>query len=193
MCQMSDTRGQQEPLSLDEVIAHNVRRLREARSWSVTELAAALGVGRHAVYDYERPRRGRQHAFLWAELVRLCSVLECSLFELVLPKLEIQLDVPTRMLRGRETKVIHGPRETLESGDLEGFRTLPATRTDLSWLLFHLSPEALDKKILADYLHKEVERRRTEALAVAQEVWEQFGGQPDFIFDPANGDDEEPS
>lgn len=73
-------------LRFDEVVAANVRRIREEQGLSVAELAKKLGLGRHVVYDFERPRQGAaQRAFLWSEIVTLCAVLDVTIFELVLP------------------------------------------------------------------------------------------------------------
>lgn len=74
-------------MSFDEVVAANLRRIREEKGLSVAELAEALGVGRHAVYDFERPRKGaQQRQFLWSEIVNLCAVFDVTIFELVLPE-----------------------------------------------------------------------------------------------------------
>jgi hypothetical protein len=76
-------------MNLDEIVAQNVTRLREDKSppWSVAELAKLLGVSRHRVYDYERPRKGaQQRPFLWQEIVNLCGVFNVTIFELVLPE-----------------------------------------------------------------------------------------------------------
>ena len=74
------------PMSFDEVVAANVRRIREDQGLSVAKLAKKLGLGRHVVYDFERPRPGAaQRAFLWSEIVTLCTVLGVTIFELVLP------------------------------------------------------------------------------------------------------------
>jgi hypothetical protein len=61
----------------------------------VAELAEKLGVSRHRVYDYERPRKGaKQRSFLWQEIVNLCAVFDVTIFELVLPE-EGRRTVPT--------------------------------------------------------------------------------------------------
>ncbi len=76
-------------MNLNEIVAQNVTRLREddSRGWSVAELAKLLGVSRHRVYDYERPRKGaQQRPFLWQEIVNLCGVFNVTIFELVLPE-----------------------------------------------------------------------------------------------------------
>lgn len=71
---------------LDQVIAENVRRLREERRLSVAQLAARCGVHHQTIRDYEGARRGgRQRPFLWSELVRLCVAFEVTIFDLVLP------------------------------------------------------------------------------------------------------------
>jgi transcriptional regulator with XRE-family HTH domain len=69
----------------DEVIADNLRRIREEAGLSPGELADRLpGVSRTTIYDYERPRQGRKaHRFTWTELLALSRALECSISELV--------------------------------------------------------------------------------------------------------------
>lgn len=71
----------------DEIIAANVRRIREdEKKWSVSTLASELGLPKHVVYDMERPRKGqKQRSFSWIDLVALCKALETNLYELVLP------------------------------------------------------------------------------------------------------------
>lgn len=74
-------------LRLNETVAGNVTRLREAKGWSRGDLASRLGVGPHVARDYERPRKGApQRQFLWEEIFNLCAVLEATIFELVLPE-----------------------------------------------------------------------------------------------------------
>lgn len=70
---------------LDDVVAANVRRLREERNLSVIELANLLNVRRELVYDYERKRAGRQRPFHLVDLYRLCVGLDVTLFDLLLP------------------------------------------------------------------------------------------------------------
>lgn len=73
-------------MNLDEVVAANVRRLREQKGWSVADLAERVGVRRQVAYDFERARPGQtQRAFKWSEIVRLCEVFHATLFDLVLP------------------------------------------------------------------------------------------------------------
>ena len=72
--------------TLDQVIASNVTRLREAKRWTMNDLADRLGVSRHDVLAYEGRRADRpQRPFRWTELVTLCYALEVTLYELVLP------------------------------------------------------------------------------------------------------------
>lgn len=72
--------------SHDEIVARNLRRIREEKKISVAELANRIGVGKHRIYDFERPRAGAaQRQFLWSEIVLLCAGLGVTIFELVLP------------------------------------------------------------------------------------------------------------
>ena len=71
-------------MTLDQVVAANVKRIRKIRRLSIDALAHRLGVNRHVVYDFEGRRRDRpQRPFRWVELVGLCSALQVTLFELV--------------------------------------------------------------------------------------------------------------
>ena len=71
---------------MDEAVAANVKKLREARKWTTADLADRLRIGRHVARDYERPRKGaQQRQFLWEEIVNLCAVFNVTIFELVLP------------------------------------------------------------------------------------------------------------
>jgi transcriptional regulator with XRE-family HTH domain len=110
-------------MTVDEVIARNVRRVREARGLSVGQLADRLSVGRHLVYDYERPRPGaEQRQFLWSDLVKLCGALQITVFELVLP--------PT----GEEVDML-GPAVT-ELFPIAAEVTGQDARSRLGWMLF---------------------------------------------------------
>jgi transcriptional regulator with XRE-family HTH domain len=72
--------------TVDEVIAANVRRIREEKGLSVAELAERMTVGRHLIYDFERPRPGAdQRQFLWRDVVNLCLALGVTVFDLALP------------------------------------------------------------------------------------------------------------
>lgn len=85
--------------TLDQVIAYNVRRLREERGWSRGWLAAYLGVGRHYVYDLEGGRADRsQREFKWSDLVGLCAVFQVTLFDLVLPPEGVILSTDPRWI-----------------------------------------------------------------------------------------------
>ncbi len=75
-----------QPRTDDQIVARNIRRIREEKGLSVADLAKSIGVGKHRVYDYERPRAGAaQRQFLWSEIVLLCAGLDVTIFELVLP------------------------------------------------------------------------------------------------------------
>lgn len=120
-------------MNLDEVVAANVRRIREDQKLSVADLADRLHVGRHIVYDYERPRPGAgQRQFLWSDLVKLCDALKVTLYELVLPP----------------------AGETVTSGTI-GLSALARTardqdsRTRLGWMLFGLNVGEAESKTLS--------------------------------------------
>lgn len=124
-------------MTIDEMIARNVRRVREARGLSVAQLAARLKVGRHLVYDYERPRPGaEQRQFLWSDLLKLCSSLQVTLFELVLPPAGVELERP-------------GMVEELWpiAADVTG----KDARSRLGWLLFGVDGNKLDPDALATF------------------------------------------
>ena len=73
-------------MTLDEVIARNVTRLRKAKEWTMPTLARKLEVTRHDVLAYEGRRHDRpQRPFRWSELVELCYIFGVTLYELVLP------------------------------------------------------------------------------------------------------------
>lgn len=73
-------------MTIDELVAKNVKRLRGEAGLSVGEFARRLGVSRALAYDMERSRKDRtQRKFSWDDLVRLCGALEVTIFELVLP------------------------------------------------------------------------------------------------------------
>jgi hypothetical protein len=57
---------------LDEIVAANVRRLREDNKWKPSTLASEMGLPKHVVYDMERPRKGQQQrGFSWTVFVNM--------------------------------------------------------------------------------------------------------------------------
>lgn len=159
-------------MTIDEVIAQNVRRIRKDRGLSIQGLAKVLGVGSHVVYDYERPRRGQpQRGFTWADLVGLCFALHTTLFELVLPdEGEVLDDVrPGRLeLRARAVEV--------GADDLAG--TIDAdSRAVLGWALFGFKPSLLAPQSLALLPEKwrgELDRRADVMLSITEEIWKRL-------------------
>lgn len=72
--------------TFDQVVAENVRRLRDDEEWSMAELAERLGKKPHDVLAFEGQRNDRsQRPFRWTELVELAYVFRVPLFDLVLP------------------------------------------------------------------------------------------------------------
>ena len=136
--------------TLDQVIASNVTRLREANRWTMNDLADRLGVSRHVVLAYEgrRADRGAQRPFRWTELVTLCYALEVTLYELVLPA---DSDTEVR-------DPAFGPLKVLEVVALGWPR-----RNDLGYGLFGLPGETLlhidTLKGFEKWVQKETDRR----------------------------------
>jgi transcriptional regulator with XRE-family HTH domain len=138
------------------LIAANVKRLRlgpnqDNPKYSVAEFAERLHVGRHAVYDYERPRRGRRHSFTWSELVALCAALECSLFELVLPGEGETVDLPEWVAHGKDIEAppVDLNLEGVDLHDIDrepefGLVVVPYPgRDELSRVVFHLPADTI--------------------------------------------------
>jgi len=133
-------------MTVDEVIAWNVRRVREIRGLSVVQLADRLSVGRHLVYDYERPRPGAdQRQFLWSDLVKLCSALQVTLLELVLPP------------EGEEVDML-GPAVT-ELFPIAADATGDDARSRLGWMLFGVPAKYLHAEALATFAKLAYEER----------------------------------
>jgi len=136
-------------MDIDRVVAHNLRRLREEKGVSVAELARDLGVGKHLIYDFERPRRGKeQRQFLWSEIVMLCRGLGVTIFELVLPASGEAMGIPGSMGGSQEFQQWWNPDE-------RGF---------LMETLFGIQfePEDIDK--LVDMRQRRVEKMAGELL-----------------------------
>ena len=125
--------------TLDEIIAGNVRRLREdKKDWTITQLARALGVRRPVVYDMEGARNDRsQREFKWSDLVALCGVLETTLFELVLPP--------------EGVKVAGAHPRMIPEGDIEAWPFRSFGRDGLSGHLFGVGVEMLSPEVLEQF------------------------------------------
>ena len=172
----------------DEIIARNVTRLREQeqRGWSKSSLARRLGVTKHVVHAYEGGRvtnaeesgqEGRaQRPFRWQELIELCYVLGCTLYELVLPNdPDTRVDVIHDSILG-ENIVPDMPLLSSPDG-----QTGPRSE-ELGLRLFRYPGDKLlesDKlKVLVD---KESERRRVVAQEM-QDKFAEFGRQIEEMF-----------
>ena len=155
-------------VTFDQVIARNVQRLREARQLSVTRLAEKMKVNRKTIYDYEH-RSGRPHAFKWSEMFRLCAVLECSVFELVLPgedeKVSVRVPFSGRVewdLSGLDPQ----SRQLLDNLDpasveVEDMPEIgPIGREEIARIAFHLTADVLPGRLdqLAERLSEQVRK-----------------------------------
>lgn len=90
-----------EEMSPDEVVAGNVKRIRERRSLSIQQMADRLGVSRALAYDMEGPRGDReQRQFTWTDLVWVCDALSTNVFELVLPPEDVQIRLEKSLKTG---------------------------------------------------------------------------------------------
>lgn len=83
------TRDTEAGVTLDDVIAVNVRNRRKELGLSQAALAEKLRCSRHRVIELEggSKKRGRRPAFNWETLVTLCYALNVTLYQLVLPAL----------------------------------------------------------------------------------------------------------
>ncbi len=140
-------------MTLDQVIASNVHRLRNEKHWTRQDLADRLGVTRHVVRDYEGRRAGRaQRPFRWTEIVALCYVLRVTLYELVLPA-------------DSDTEVQDPALYPFPIGDVAGGGW--PRRHDLGYGLFGVPGDklldAVNLKTFETWVQKETDRR-TKAL-----------------------------
>lgn len=155
-----------EALSLDEIVARNVRFLRKDRDLSVRELAAKLGVSRSQVYDMERPRPGReQREVKWSELVALIDALGVTLFELVLPPEGVAL------ARGEVILGILRSDATIEDELDADYVGEPLEGHDVSLALFGISEFATDPDVVAKFAANMREEKETR-MAIMQEAME---------------------
>ena len=152
--------------TVDEVVAHNVRRIRTENGLSVAELAAILGVKPHMIYDFEGTRKEKpQRPFRWDEIFKLCFVLNTNLFELVLPP------------EGAE-RISYLPN-IAETADRAGMRVLSSSlqhdaRSELGWILFGLDGRKFDTAALEDLLNsqrQERDRRSAIIRGITEEMW----------------------
>ena len=131
-------------MNLDEVVASNVRRLREDQNLSIVDLAERMGVGRHLVYDMERPRPGAdQRQFTFWDLVALCVALGTTLFELVLPPKGVVVD---ELETGEDSEWTRAARRA--GFDQVADAMYGDGRTKLGWVLFGVDGSKLDQKFL---------------------------------------------
>ena len=136
-------------MSLDQVVAHNVRRIRKEKGIGVSELANRMGVGRHLIYDFERPRPGaEQRQFSWADIVSLCGHLNVTLPELVFPP---------------ETEFVVEIEELTELAPL----VAGMARNRLGWVLFGFSEEE-DVKTLVSSVKWKKQDEESRLLTLAR-------------------------
>ena len=145
-------------MTLDQVIASNVTRLRETKRWTMNDLADRLDVSRHDVLAYEGRRADRpQRPFRWSELVALCYVLKVTLFELVLPA-------------DSETEVREPALFPLQIVDVAGFGW-PRSE-ELGYGLFGVAGDKLLKKEILknfeNWVQEETEKRTKSLQAVGE-------------------------
>jgi DNA-binding Xre family transcriptional regulator len=159
----------------DEVIARNVTRIRKRKKWKKTFLADRLGVSKHVVHAYEGGRvanaeepgqEGRaQRPFRWKELVELCYVLECTLYELVLPNdPDTKVDLIHDSVLG-ESPITEMPLLNSPDGGV-GPRS-----EEIGLRLFRYpGDKLLESDMLKELVDKETEKRR----AAAQQIQDSF-------------------
>ena len=140
-------------MELDQVIAGNVTRLREAQGWTMQDLADRLDVRRHDVLAYEGRKADRpQRSFRWPELVSLCYAFKVTLYELVLPA-----DSHTEV---REPALLHFPVGEVAFGF--GW----PRRAGLGLRLFGISGDVLLEEVtlkrFETYVQEETERTAEE-------------------------------
>ena len=138
-------------LTLDEVVAYNIKELRESRGWTPTELAETLTAvlerpyTRFTVYDLEG-RRKRE--IRWTELAALCSIFGVSLWRLVLPKEgdEVNTRIATGDVTGVDLTDLPSDDPDLAAiGATKGvvWHAYPS-RDDLAWRLFGMNSYTLE-------------------------------------------------
>lgn len=162
-------------MNVNEVIAANVKRIREDRGLSRADLADRLGVGPHVVRDYERPRKGQpQREFTLTDLFTLCVVLETTLFELLLPPEGVTVDELASEPWLPETARRAGLNDLAD--DLETLERRGGRR-DVGWVLFGMDGEKLDGAALeavAEMGRTEQARREQIVSSVTKEMWERI-------------------
>lgn len=158
-------------MHINKVAADNVRRIREEKGLTVAELAERLGVGKHKVYDYERPRKGSaQREFTLMDLFDLCLVLETNLFELLLPPVGVTVDE----LASEEWFQEAARRAGL---NLPDDALMLADRREVGQILFGIDGEKLDASYLdgiASWGRKERARREKIIEGITKEMWERI-------------------
>ena len=162
-------------LTLNQIVGVNVKRLRQRgirvggtmQRGTATLLAKVMSAylgekyTRYVVADIEG-RRDRN--VRWHELVALCEIFECPLWELILPPEGVGVATP-RPLRGPTTKVwgIAGrPDITFSIDEFIG-------RDDLAALLFSLNADELADGALANFRDKMKEERDKQT----REYWDE--------------------
>ena len=109
------------PNTLDTVIATNMKKLRERQELSQVELARRLGCSRHRVMELEGRQGGRRPAFTWQTLLALCQILECPIWELVLPPDEVDVKIDGQFVRVATREYLADILFAVPSKDLASF------------------------------------------------------------------------
>ena len=154
--------------TLDEVIARNVIRLRKQREWKPVELAKRLGVTQVRSTCLRRwtDRTGRPSTATvpMGRASQTLLVLDCSLYELVLPndpdtRVDLIHDLP-------DSPITESPPLLMASDGSLGPRSV-----ELGLRLFRYPG---DKLLESDKLEELVETESEKRRALAQEIQDRF-------------------
>ena len=182
-------------LTLDEIIAAKVLRLRGERGWSIPDLARVLNVGRQVVHEMEGSREDRQQrGFKWTDLVALCGALETTLFELVLPDEGVSVaaveDFPQMIPdEPSSTSVGHGVARRFATGgardEIEGPRALSEPVVGRDGLSIRLFGGPVSNTKALDELIKRASEAKQRRDAQLEEMESDYLGEISRIHEEA--------
>jgi len=153
-------------MSLDEIVAKNLDSLIEKRGETIANMARDLGVSRAQVYDMLKVRPGRpQREFKWSEIVRLASLLDVLVFDLVLPPEDVVLDAGQWVTRFQSADLWDMPDD-----ETEHLHVGALTRAEVGLALFGLPGDYLSQESVKRMRRERELSKEQRSQAVAEEL-----------------------
>jgi hypothetical protein len=171
--------------TIDQVVAKNLRRLRDDRGWTREvfakrlRLEAGIDLPTWRIVDLEGARTGHPPATVrWIELVALCITLDVTLWDLVLPvdpERKVRVARPTQEVEARGKKLAQQSVKDIGryqfGGLLSGLPAIAFTEEGAATAKRALTPEG----IVADQIRERQDQVKELMILLAEKGDELFG------------------